>query len=240
MNFRVNKGKRSARGVPIGAGAVALAVGALGVANSTLPSTEQAESRTLTRASASSCATPAAAARARAALAAAEARYRMESRGTVIHADLRQIAHDSRLIEALSAGNTRLALEAANRQLVRHVVQIRVQQGSRVLLDANPTSFDVGGSSVALRARNGKSLGQLVITVQDFIGFVKLVHKLNSADVVVRDAAGHTQTSLAAAASVTLPSSGCTRVAGRNYVVGSFGQTSFNGTPVTVWVLTAA
>jgi len=232
--------RASARRLLLGGAVAALAAGALGVAGWKLSSSEPAESRTLTLASAHSCPTPAAAARARVALAAAEARYRLEARGTTIHRDLSQIAHDAALVEALRAGNLSLALQAANAQLVRHVVQIRVLNGSRVLLDANPTSFDVGGSSVALRAPNGRSLGQLVITVQDVIGFIKLVHKLDAADVVVRDSAGHMRTSLPAAANVALPSSGCTHIGARTYAVGSFSDTSFTGQPLTVWVLTAA
>jgi hypothetical protein len=158
----------------------------------------------------------------------------------VIHADLRQIAHDSALLGALSAGNLHLALAAANRQLVRHVVRIRVLRGSRVLVDANPTSFDVGGSGVELHARNGRNLGRLQITVQDIIGFIKLMHKLNAADVVVRSAAGHMRTSLPAAAKLSLPSSGCTHIGSHTYVVRSFNETSFTGEPLTIWLLTAA
>ena len=54
----------------------------------------------------------------------------------VIHADLRQIAHDRVLIGALSVGNLSAALAEANRQLVRHVVRIRVLRGPHVVLVA--------------------------------------------------------------------------------------------------------
>ena len=103
-----------------------------------------APSRAAAVVAARGCPTAAASARARTALAAAEARYRMESRGTVIHADLRQIEHDRSLLGALSA---------ANNQLVRHVVQIRVLRGSRVLLDANPTSFETSYTGEPLTIR---------------------------------------------------------------------------------------
>jgi hypothetical protein len=158
----------------------------------------------------------------------------------VIHEDLRQIARDNVLLEALRAGNLNSALAEANRQLVRHVVRIRVWRGSRVLVDANSTSFDVAGSGMELRAFDGASLGRLQITVQDVIGFIKLMHKLNAADVVVRGARGHVRTSLAAAARLSLPRSGCTQIGARRYVVGSFSETSFSGEPLTIWLLTAA
>ena len=108
-----------------------------------------------------------------------------------------------------------------------------------MLLDANPTSFDVAGSTVELRGAGGSSLGTLQITVQDVIGFIKLVHKLNAADVLVRGAGGQMRTSLPAAASVSLPSSGCALVGSRQYVVGSFHETSYTGEPLTIWVLTS-
>ena len=158
----------------------------------------------------------------------------------MIHADLRQIASDPILLGALSAGNLHSALAEANRQLVRHVVQIRVLQGSRVLVDANSSSFDVGGSGVELHTRKGRSLGRLQITVQDVIGFIKLIHKLNAADVVVRGTGGQVRTSLPAAAALSLPRSGCTQIGTNRYVVSSFDETSFSGEPLTIWVLTAA
>jgi hypothetical protein len=148
----------------------------------------------------------------------------------VIHHDLRQIASDPVLLRALSAGNLKSALTEANRQLVRHVVQVSVLRGSRVLVDANPSSFDVGGSGLEMRARNGVSLGRLQITVQDVIGFIKLVHKLDAADVVVRGG-GQVRTSLPALATLSLPRSGCRQIGTQRYLVSSFEETSFRGEP---------
>ena len=191
-------------------------------------------------AAADGCPTPAAEARARRAFSAAERRYLTESSGAVIHADLRQIARDSILRAALSIGNLKSALADANRHLVRHVVQIRVLRGRRVLVDANAASFDVGGSGVELYARDGRRLGRLQVTVQDVIGFIKLVHKLNAVEVVVRGARGQARTSLPAAAGLSLPSSGCTRIGADRYLVRSFDETSFSGEPLTIWLLAAA
>ncbi len=229
----------SRTGPPAGWLAVSLLAAAIGVPGWILLSSTPAPRRVVA-AAASGCPTPAAASRVNTALIAAERRYRTESRGKVIHADLRQIAGDPRLLTALSAGALSSALAEANRQLVRHVVQIVVSRGSRTLIDANPTSFDVAGSGVELRTRSGRALGQLRITVQDVIGFIKLIHKLDAADVVVRSAGGQMRTSLPAAAAIALPRSGCTRVAGRTYVVRSFEETGFSGEALTIRVLTAA
>ncbi len=195
--------------------------------------------RAQARAIAARCPTAAASVRAANALAAAEARYRMEERGTVIHTDLHQIASDGGLTSALATGNLGAALSAADRQLVRHVVQIRVISGSRVLIDANPTSFDVAGSTVELRGARGRRLGTLQITVQDVIGFIKLVHKLDAADVVVRGTGGQMRTSLSVVPLGSLPGSGCVKLGARRYVVSSFHETSYTGEPLTIWLLTA-
>lgn len=232
-------GRRSLPGLFLIAVAIAGLAAAIGVTAWLLLSSTPAPRRALAAAD-NGCRTPAAAARADAALSAAKRRYLTEAQGRVIHVDLRQIAGDTVLLRALSAGNLGSALAAANRQLVRHVVQVRVLRGSRVLLDANPTSFDVGGSGMDLRARNGHSLGRLQITVQDVIGFIKLVHKLDAAEVVVRGSAGHVRTSRPVLATIPLPRSGCTQIGTRRYVVSSFNETSFWGEPLTIWLLTAA
>ena len=186
------------------------------------------------------CPTPAAASRATRAVNAAKARYLTESQGVTIHADLRQIARDNVLLEALRAGNLKVARAEANRQLVRHVVRIRVRRGSRLLVDANSTSFDVAGSGMELRDSRGAILGRLEITVQDVIGFIKLMHRVNNAETVVRGARGQVRTLFPAAARLSLPRSGCTQIGGRTYVVRSLRETSFSGEPLTIWLLTAA
>src|ERR1019366_343103 len=173
--------------------------GGLGLIVWLLSFSSPASTRAVARAAAPSCPTRAAAARATRALRAAQARYRMEARGTVIHADLRRIAGDRRLISALEAGNLPAAQLAAGEQLVNHVVQIRVLRGARVLLDANPTSFDVAGSTIRLRG-----------------------------------AAGQMRTSLPPAAAASLPSSGCSQLGARRYVVSSFQETSYTGEALTI------
>ncbi|HEY4997021.1 MAG TPA: hypothetical protein VII03_03430 [Solirubrobacteraceae bacterium] len=186
------------------------------------------------------CASPAAEALARRRLRSGIARYRIESGGSVIHTDLQQIAHDAALTGALRAGDMRAALAAANGELVRHVVQIRVLHGSHVLLDANPSSFDVAGSSIALRSRDGRALGRLQITVQDIIGFIKLERKIDHTRVLVRSSNGLLRTSLPGATALAMPDSGCVRVGRRTYVVSSFGERGYKGESLRIWLLTPA
>jgi hypothetical protein len=220
--------------------AICVAVAIVLLTSSTSPRTSADVDAYADSAASSGGCSAAAERRADRALEKARARYLNEAQGAVIHIDLHQIAHDATLIGALSSGHLGAALVAANRQLVRHVVQIRVLQGSRVLVDANPTSFDVRGSAIDLRNSTGRSLGRLAITVQDVIGFNKLVHKLDAADALVRGAAGQLRTTLPAAAHVSLPRSGCTQIGSRTHVVRSFDETSFTGEALTIWILTAA
>jgi hypothetical protein len=74
--------------------------------------------------------------------------------------------------------------------------------------------------------------------MQDVIGYVKLVHRLTGAQIVVRGDGSHVASSLAGGAAARLPPAGDAAVGGRTYVVRSFPETGFAGEPLTVWLLT--
>lgn len=234
--------------------AAALGLSACGVAASdpppaakpaqSSPSVSHPLSPRTTRVAAHGCPSAAAAARARAVLHGAKRRFRIESRGTAIRADLRYIAHDRVLLDALRSNDIAVVRAEVGRlqhsQRVKHVTRIRVLQGSRVLVDGWPTSFDVAGSERKLRDRNGRSLGRIQVTIQDIIGFIKLEHRHEGTEVVVRGAQGQVRTLLPAARGVSLPAMGCVRVGGRHYVVRSFKEAGFIGESLTIWLLTRA
>ncbi len=194
-------------------------------------------------AAAHGCPSPAAVLRARRQLRLAKMRFRIEARGSVMHTDLRYIAHNRILLDALRSGNLTAARAEVDRlqhsQTVKHVTRIRILRGSHVLIDGWPTSFDVGGSEMRLRS-GGRRLGRVQITIQDIIGFFKLEHRHNASEVLVRGADGQVRTLLAAAKRVPLPLAGCAWVARRQYVVSSFKERGFTGEPVTIWLLTAS
>ena len=194
------------------------------------------------RAAAHGCPSRAAVRHARRELREAEERYAIESRGSTTHADLRYIAHDSVLLNALRSGDLAAARaeidSLQHSQIVKHVTRIRTLRGSHVLIDGWPSSFDVGGSEKTLRG-GGRNLGRVQITIQDIIGFVKLEHRRNATEVLARGAAGQVRTLLPAVKRAPLPQAGCVQVAGRQYVVSSFKETTVTGEPVTIWLLTA-
>jgi hypothetical protein len=224
------------------AGTIVLASFAIGIPAWLLLSSSASEShgRSSATATVGGCPTPAAVARARTALAVAKLRYGLEAGGAVIHGDLRRIAHDRVLLRALAAGDLKAALAEADRQLVHHVVRIRVVRGARVLVDANPTSFAVAGSGMELYGPRSTRLGRLEITIQDVIGFAKLEYRHDATWVLARGARGQVRTLLAAAQRLSLPRYGCSRVGAQSYVVRSFRERTFSGEPLTIWLLTAA
>ncbi len=167
---------------------------------------------------ASSCAAPAAATDAYVNV--AQRIYASERDGPAVRASLRRISHDA------------AAMRGSRSELLRqlylpgfHVVRLRVVRGAR--------ATDVGGRFVV----DGPSAGGLTISIQDVLGYVKLVSKLTGQGVVVRGRAGHVVASSPAFARVALPESGSVSVDGHEYLVRSFTEPGFAGETLRVWIL---
>jgi len=159
--------------------------------------------------------------------------YRQEADGAVGHAAVKRIARDPALRAALRSGRPAALRAAALRQLFnpgKHVVRLSVMRGGRPLID-------VGGRFVVSPAHLAVGGDVIEASMQDVIGFVKLVHRLTGADVVVRGAPGHVESSLPGASAAALPPSGNATIAGQAYVVRSFPEVGFGGEPLDVWVL---
>jgi hypothetical protein len=186
-------------------------------------------------------ATASVAARARADTLAMVARrlYRQEAIGDVGHVALKRLSKDRRLLAALESGNAAALRAQALRQLFnpgKHVVRLRVVRGSRVLVDVGG-AFVVSPAQKLLRTPAGARLGVLQASMQDIIGYVKLVHRFTGAGVVVRGSSGHVQALPATLARTLLPSSGTESIGGRSRLVRSFAERGFAGEPLRVWVV---
>jgi hypothetical protein len=96
---------------------------------------------------------------------------------------------------------------------------------------------DVGGAFVVAPATLPLRGDVLEASMQDVVGYVKLVHRLTGVQIVVRGAPGHVEASLAAAADAALPASGDATIAGRAYVVRSFRERGYAGEALEVWIL---
>ncbi|HWY90194.1 MAG TPA: hypothetical protein VNY31_05930 [Solirubrobacteraceae bacterium] len=161
---------------------------------------------------------------------------------------LKRIARDGTLLNALSRGDVAGAQAEADAQLrspgnhFAHVTRISVVRGSRVLVNATVNSdgvFVVAPASRVLRL-HGRLLGTLLVSIQDVTGYVKVVHDLTGADVVARGASGRVRTSLGAPTRGPLPSSGQVTIAGGRYSVRSFHELGWANEPLTVWILLRA
>jgi hypothetical protein len=170
---------------------------------------------------ASSCAAPAGAMDAYVNV--AQRIYSSERDGSAVRASLRRISHDS------------AAMRGSRAELLRqlflpgfHVVRLRVVRGTRVT--------DVGGRFVV----DGPSVNGLTISIQDVLGYVKLVSKLTGQGVIVRGREGHVVSSSPAFVHVKLPASGSVSVGGREYLVRSFTERGFAGETLRISILSGS
>ena len=166
--------------------------------------------------------------------------YHQEAAGQVGHVAATRIAKDRVLVSALRRHDLAALRAEALRQLFdpgKHVVRLSVVRGGRTLTNVGG-AFVVAPTSRELRAPGGTDLGRLEVSMQDVIGYVKLVHRLTGADIVVRGRTGHVESSLPMARAAALPATGEITLAGDPFVVRSFAEIGYDGEPLTVWILT--
>jgi hypothetical protein len=147
--------------------------------------------------------------------------YSSEQSGSPVRASLRRIERDAPALR----GN-RAALLKQLYAPGYHVVRLRVVRDGHV-------AGDVGGRFVVA----GPTRDGLTISIQDVLGYVKLVHRLTGEAVVVRGRPGHVVASSPALASASLPRAGEVTVAGTRYAVTSFTEPGFAGERLRVWIL---
>jgi hypothetical protein len=94
-------------------------------------------------------------------------------------------------------------------------------------------------SHMTLRGPGGRSVGTLDVSMQDEIGFVRLMHrKYPKLQVVIRSERTHQlRTSMYSAAFVKLPATGTVAIRGTRYQVRSFQEKDWSGEPVTISLL---
>jgi hypothetical protein len=172
----------------------------------------------------------------------ARRQYSSEVHGGATFSALHRVARDQTLLRTLQSGNLSATRAYVQQEFTAvwyhwHVARMRILKGSRVVTEIG-VPFAVAPAQMTLHGAGGRTLGTLQVSIQDVIGFVKLIHRHYPVNVVVRGrAAGHVRSSLPAATNVNLPSSGSATIAGRRYRVSSFHQTAWGDEPVTVWIL---
>jgi hypothetical protein len=168
--------------------------------------------------------------------------YQQEVSGSVGRSQVRRILRDRVLDRAIADGDRKALRAEALRQLFlpgKHVVRIRVMKGAAVLTDVGGR-FVVGDEVGVLRAPDGHEIGRVEISMQDVLGYRKLVNRLLGAQIVVRGRPGHVETSLPAAANASLPSSGTVTLDGQSYVVREFHERGFGEELLSAWLLVPA
>lgn len=103
--------------------------------------------------------------------------YANELASGEVFKDKHQVESNGPLLSALEGGN-RTAIKQAVTKLVyshTHIVRLRVTRGNKVLADFGGP-YIIAPTGGALR-RHGKTLGHYILSVQDDLGYVKLVHR---------------------------------------------------------------
>jgi hypothetical protein len=149
--------------------------------------------------------------------------YAAEVHSAETDSDKRQIESYAPLLSAVASGEQK-AIETAVHSLVyshTHIVRLRVSAGSRLL-------FDEGGPYIlapiagTLRA-HGKTIGRFVFSVQDDLGYVKLVTRFLGVPLVLRTEAGQVPVEgLLSPGPETIPDHGPVAYRGASYQAYSF------------------
>jgi hypothetical protein len=166
--------------------------------------------------------------------------YANELASSEVFADRRQVESFSPLLSALAAAHpSRTTVREAVTSLVfshTHVVRLRVSQGGAVLAD-------IGGPQILAPVSgelrfHGRSVGRFTLSVQDDLGYVKLVSRFIGVQLVLREGA-HTISGVGALAPgpPSLPADGPVSYRGAYYQAYSFGARSFPGGPLRISLL---
>jgi hypothetical protein len=177
---------------------------------------------------------------------AAKQLYSAEVRGTHAIDTMAGVGNDPRLLGLLGSGHTAAVRAFVAREYRRvwyhwHVSYLSIRRGPRTVTSIG-VPFVLPGPKMTLRGAGGGALGTLRISMQDEIGFVRLMRRIHpSVQVVIRGRGPtHLRTSLHSSASAKLPSSGTATIGGRRYLVRSFHEVAWGGEPVTIWILAGA
>jgi hypothetical protein len=164
--------------------------------------------------------------------------YANELSSSEVFGDKSQVERFSPLLDAVARGD-RTAVREAVTSLVfshTHVVRLRVSRGGEVLADVGGPDIlaPVNGS---LR-RGGRTVGHYTLSVQDDLGYVKLVTRFTGAPLVLR--AGSRTLPVAgtlAPAPTSIPEHGAVKYRGSTYQAFSFNAQVFPSGPLRISLL---
>lgn len=164
--------------------------------------------------------------------------YANELSSSEVFRDKRQVESYGPLLSALASGNRAGVREAVNSLVFSHthVVRLRVTRGGEVIADVGGPEI-LAPVSGSLR-RAGSTLGHYVLSVQDDLGYVKLVTRFTGMPLVLR--AGSRTLPVAGAVSpgpASIPAHGPVAYRGRSYEAFSFAAQVFPSGPLRISLL---
>jgi hypothetical protein len=165
---------------------------------------------------------------ARTAGAVAQRIYAGEAKSSETASDKRQIETYAPLLSAVESGE-HAAIETAVHSLVyshTHIVRLRVDRGSELLFDEGGPYIlaPIGGT---LRS-HGKTIGHFVFSVQDDLGYVKLVTRFLGAPLVLRTESGQVPIEgLLSPGPASIPDHGAVSYGGADYQAYSFNAAAY-------------
>lgn len=167
---------------------------------------------------------------------AAQQLYTAEVSGSHAVHTLHAVAANATLRQLLRSRNTAATQAFVQREFKFvwyhwHVSYLSLRRGSSTLINVG-VPFVMPGPQMTLPG--GVTLR---ISMQDEIGFVRLMHRIHPTVQVLIRGGGQVRTSLHSAALATLPASGTVKLGGRNYQVRSFHEVDWSGQQVTIWIL---
>ncbi len=173
----------------------------------------------------------------------AERIYTAEIRGRATHVQVRRVQSNQALLEAVARREPAAAERAIHALLNHHIVRLRVSTGEQLLSDVGGP-YVLGPVSAPLRL-GGRTIGRLVLSIQDDEGYLRLTRRLAGLAVLmymnlgsglpqlVKDSLGP----MPGPALASMPASGAYRYRGRNFRVFTIHATAFPSGPLTIRVL---
>jgi hypothetical protein len=161
--------------------------------------------------------------------------YANELSSSEVFRDKREVESFAPLLSALASGN-RAGVREAVKSLVfshTHVVRLRVTRGGEVIADVGGREI-LAPVSGSLR-RGASKLGHYVLSVQDDLGYVKLVTRFTGVPLVLRE--GSHTLRVAGAISpgpASIPAHGPVAYRGRTYGAFSFDAQAFPSGPLRI------
>jgi hypothetical protein len=165
--------------------------------------------------------------------------YAGELSGSETRSDQRQVERDGPLLSAIAAGN-RAAVGAAVHRLVyshTHIVRLRITRGASVLSDIGGP-YIIGPVGGPLRLR-GRTIAHYVLSVQDDLGYVKLVTRFLGTPLVMRAGSQGVPVEGLLPGPPSIPDLGPLSYRGVSYEAISFPARSFPGGPLRISLLLA-